>query len=205
MNLPNKLTILRIILVPIFVVFMAIGNLLEAENVVWPLYVSLGIFVIAALTDFFDGYISRKKGLVTKFGKIMDPLADKLLISAAFIMLTGIGEVPAWITAIIVFRDLFVDALRMFGADKGRELAAMLSGKIKTVFELLGVIFAILDRVLSTNFGFAKFLSGAINMSTVSLLMNVCATIAISAATIATIWSMVDYIFVFKKDINVKE
>ncbi len=200
MNLPNKLTIIRIILVPIFVIFMS----LNAEWI-WPLYVALGIFVVAAFTDFLDGKISRKKGLVTKFGKIMDPLADKLLISAGFIMLTGLGVIPAWITAIIIFRDFFVNSLRMFGADKGSDLAAVLSGKIKTTFQLLGVILAILDRAFVTKFGFGSFAFNALNMSIPGLLINVLMTVAVSVAVVATIWSLVEYIFKFKKDINVEE
>lgn len=200
MNLPNKLTIIRIILVPIFVIFMSLNT-----EWIWPLYVSLGIFVIAAVTDFLDGKISRKQGLVTKFGKIMDPLADKLLISAGFIMLTGLGAIPAWITAIIIFRDFFVNSLRMFGADKGSDLAAVLSGKIKTTFQLVGVILAILDVAIVTKFGFGSFVFNSINMSTIGLLLNVLMTVAVSVAVIATIWSLVEYIFKFKKDINVEE
>lgn len=199
MNLPNKLTMIRIILVPIFVVFMSLDT-----DLVWPLYVALGIFIIASITDFLDGRISRKKGLVTKFGKIMDPLADKLLISCGFIMLTAIGQIPGWITAIIIFRDFFVNSLRMFGADKGKDLAAVLSGKIKTSFELISVIFAILDKVLVKKCGFGAFFSSSYT-SILPLILNVSMTVVVSVAVIATIWSFVEYIFVFKKDINVQE
>ncbi len=200
MNLPNKLTIIRIILVPIFIIFMSLNT-----EWTWPLYVALGIFVVAAITDFLDGMISRKNNLVTKFGKIMDPLADKLLISAGFVMLTGVGVVPAWITAIIIFRDFFVNSLRMFGADKGSDLAAALSGKIKTTFQLVGVVLAILDRAIVTKYGFGSFISNSLNMSMFGLLINVFMTVCISVAVIATIVSMVQYIFVFKKDINIEE
>jgi CDP-diacylglycerol--glycerol-3-phosphate 3-phosphatidyltransferase len=199
-NLPNKLTLLRIILVPFFVVAISL-NLSWG----WPIYTALGIFLFAAFTDFLDGYISRKKGLVTKFGKIMDPLADKLLISSAFIMLTAIGIVPAWITVIIVFRDFFVNSLRMFGSDNGTDLAAVLSGKIKTVFQLLGIIFAILDKALVTKCGFGSFFANAMGMSPIALMINVGMTVAISAAVLATIISFVEYIFKFKKDINIEE
>ena len=127
MNLPNKLTMLRIVLVPVFIVFMSLP-----QEWIWPMWTAFGIFIAAAITDFLDGRISRKKNIVTKFGKIMDPLADKMLVSAGFILLTGLGVVPAWITAIIILRDFFVNALRMFGSDNGKDLAAGLSGKIKT-------------------------------------------------------------------------
>ena len=103
MNLPNKLTMLRIILVPFFIIAMALPT-----EWTWTLWTAFGIFVVAAITDFLDGQISRRKNLVTKFGKIMDPLADKLLISAGFIMLAGkfvddVSVIPSWIVAIIIF------------------------------------------------------------------------------------------------------
>lgn len=199
MNLPNKLTMIRIMLVPIFVLFMSLDT-----ELVWPLYVALAIFIIAAITDFLDGRISRKRGLVTKFGKIMDPLADKLLISCGFIMLTAMGQIPGWITAIIIFRDFFVNSLRMFGADKGKDLAAVLSGKIKTSFELVGVIFAILDKILVSKCGFGAFLNNSYT-AILPLVINVSMTVIVSVAVVATIWSFVEYVFAFKKDINVEE
>lgn len=199
MNLPNKLTILRILLVPAFIVFMELQNAFE-DAVTWPKYVALGIFVFAALTDFLDGYISRKNNMVTKFGKIMDPLADKLLISTAFIMLAASDTIPAWIAAIVVFRDLFVDALRMFGTDKGKDIAATLSGKIKTAFQLIGIILAILDKN-----EFAAFFTNSMKMSACDLLLNICMTVAITVAVLATACSLVDYIARFKEDIDVEE
>lgn len=199
MNLPNKLTILRILLVPAFIVFMELYNKF-ADSIVWAKYVALGIFAFAALTDFLDGYISRKKNIVTRFGKIMDPLADKLLISTAFIMLAANGIIPAWITAIVVFRDLFVDALRMFGTDKGKDIAASLSGKIKTAFQLIGIILAILDKN-----EFAAFFTDAIKMSACDLLLNICMTVSITVAVLATACSLVDYIVRFREDINVED
>lgn len=103
MNLPNKLTMLRMLLVIVFVVFMCLPT-----KFVWAKYVSLGAFVVASITDFLDGYISRKKNLVTKFGKIMDPLADKMLVASGFILLATAGVIPAWMAVIIVLRDFFV-------------------------------------------------------------------------------------------------
>ena len=202
MNLPNKLTILRIILVPVMVVFMCLPT-----DWVWPLYVALGIYIVAAITDLLDGKISRKKGLVTNFGKIMDPLADKLLISSAFIMLTGIGIIPAWITVIIIFRDFFANSIRMFGADKNVVIAASLSGKIKTASEMLSIPFAILDKQLVVNSGFFSFLdmSNSLSMSGIALAINVFMSVLVSVAVIATIVSLIDYIMKFKKYINVEE
>ena len=91
MNLPNKLTLLRILLVPVFVVFMCLPGKWE-----WAKYVALGVFVFASVTDFLDGYISRKNNMVTKFGKIMDPLADKMLVASGLILIAAAGIIPAW-------------------------------------------------------------------------------------------------------------
>ena len=133
MNLPNKLTMLRIALVPVFIVLMVL-----VELNVWKYmkYVALGVFVLAAVTDALDGRISRKKGLVTNFGKIMDPLADKLLVASGLVMLVGTRTIPAWIVAVIICRDFFASSLRMFGSDNGIAIAAVKSGKIKTIFPI---------------------------------------------------------------------
>jgi len=210
MNLPNKITMLRIILVPFFVVAMCFP-----DNLNWAKYVALGIYVFASITDFIDGYISRKNNMVTKFGKIMDPLADKILVSAGFIMLTGVGIIPAAITFIIIFRDFFVNALRMFGSDKGKDVAAVLSGKIKTIFQLIGVPLAILGYALNgaattagttaSKVNFGAFVSNATNMTMIELLVNVGMTVAISAAVIATLWSFIEYVIRFKDSIDVEE
>lgn len=199
MNLPNKLTMLRIVLVPIFVILMCIP-----EEIVSVRYVALGIFCLAAITDFLDGMISRKKDIVTNFGKIMDPLADKLLISAGFIMLTGAGIIPAWITFIIVFRDFFVNALRMFAVDGGEDVSAGLSGKMKTVFQLVGLVLALVAYSIGFDFtAFGSFIEASSVMEFFELFINVFMTVAVSAAAIFSIVSMVDYIFKFKKYIDV--
>ena len=201
MNLPNKLTLLRILLVPVFVVFMALP--VEWS---WTKWVALGIYIVASITDCLDGHISRKYNMVTKFGKIMDPLADKLLVSAGFVMLAGLNIIPAWIVVIIIFRDFFVTSLRMFGADNNSDLAANFSGKIKTVFQLIGVCLAILGTALYTsNNVFFDFISASVNMTMIQLLINVFMSVSILVAAIFTIWSLVDYFFKFKKDINVEE
>lgn len=197
MNLPNKLTCLRIILVPLFVIAMCLPT-----EWIWPIYTALGIYIVAALTDFLDGYISRKKGLITRFGKIMDPLADKLLVSTGFIMLTGFGIIPAWVTVIIVFRDFFVNALRMFGSDNHKDLAASLSGKIKTVFQLVGIPLGILNVALLPDYGYLSFIENASKMDMLGLAINVFMSVTISVAVIATLWSFVAYVIRFKNDID---
>ena len=200
MNLPNKLTMLRIILVPIFIILMAI----QVEGLEWLKYVAFAVYAIAAFTDFLDGKISRKNGTVTNFGKIMDPLADKLLVASGFIMLTGLGTIPAYITAIIIGRDFWVSSIRMFGASNNVAIAAVLSGKIKTFFQLFGILLAIIDLPVSAGGGFAAFLTSSINMNAPQLFINVFMTVFIAGAVITTIWSLVDYTVKFKKHINVE-
>lgn len=201
MNLPNKLTMLRIILVPVFIILMAI----QIEGLEWLKYVAFAVYAIAAFTDFLDGKISRKNGTVTNFGKIMDPLADKLLVASGFIMLTGLGTIPAYITAIIIGRDFWVSSIRMFGANNNVAIAAVLSGKIKTFFQLSGILLAIIDLPVSAGGGFGAFLTSSINMTAFQLFVNVFMTVFIAGAVITTIWSLVDYTAKFKKYINVED
>lgn len=195
MNLPNKLTMLRIVLIPIFIVFMCLPEKFE-----WARYVSLGIFLLASITDFFDGYISRKKNIVTKFGKIMDPLADKMLIASGFILIAATGIVPAWMAVVIVVRDLFVTGLRNFGADKNQDLAASLSGKIKTVFQLFAIVFALIGT-----YNFGDFITKSFIMSPLELFINVAMTVCVAAAVLSTAWSLVDYFLRFKDFVKVDE
>lgn len=198
MNLPNKLTMLRIVLAPLFVLFMAIP--LEST---WPKYVALAIYILASVTDFLDGYIARSRKLITKFGKITDPLADKLLVSAGFVTLTAAGIIPAWITFIILFRDFTVSSLRMFAVNNNSDVAAVWSGKVKTVFQLIGIILGI----FSLAYGFenvAMFDFVTKSMGTFELVINVMVTVSILVAAITTLWSLVDYFNKFKKDIDVE-
>lgn len=195
MNLPNKLTMLRMVMVVVFVVFMCLPTKWE-----WTRYAALATFVLASITDFLDGYISRKNNLVTKFGKIMDPLADKMLVSAGFILIATSGIIPAWMAVIIVLRDFFVTGLRNFGANDSKDLAASLSGKVKTVFQLLGVILALFGT-----YNFGEFVTHSLVMTPIELLINVGMTISIAAAVLATAWSLVDYIIRFKDTVKVDE
>lgn len=198
MNLPNKLTILRMILVPVFIVFMALPT-----EWGWPVYTAFGIFVLASITDQLDGFIARKYNLVTKFGKIMDPLADKLLVAAGFVMLVGLNVIPAWIVAIVIARDFFVNGLRMFGADNNKDLAAGISGKIKTAFQLIAIPLAILGVALNPECcSFGIFLQESIGMSMLELLVNVLMTVSITAVAFTTVWSFVDYLLRFKDDLK---
>ena len=129
MNLPNKLTIARIIAVPFFI---------AAYYLEWHLVAFL-IFIAASFTDMLDGKIARKYNLVTNFGKIMDPLADKILVYAAFCLMVADGTVPAWMLIIILFREFAVSGLRTVAASEGIVIAAGMTGKIKTVLQMFAV------------------------------------------------------------------
>ncbi len=130
MNLPNKLTLLRIALIPIFIIVLMNGYY----------EISAVIFIVASLTDALDGYIARKHSLITNFGKIMDPLADKLLVTAAFVCLVQLGDVAAWMVIIILARELTITGLRAVAASEGIVIAAANSGKLKTILQMLSVV-----------------------------------------------------------------
>jgi len=146
MNLPNKLTIFRVILILPFVLlllgryhewgwFCAIfGGIMEYVD-----YIALAIFIIASLTDLIDGKIARKYGLVTNFGKFMDPLADKLLVCAALIALVELGRIPSWVVIIIISREFIISGFRLIASDNGVVIAASYWGKFKTTFQMIMV------------------------------------------------------------------
>ena len=120
MNLPNKLTVLRVIMVPFFVVFMLIPSLGGAANK----YIALALFCIASFTDFLDGHLARKNNLVTNFGKFMDPLADKLLVCSALICLSSLGKLATWIVLVIIAREFIISGFRLVASDNGIVIAA---------------------------------------------------------------------------------
>ncbi|MBE5887402.1 MAG: CDP-diacylglycerol--glycerol-3-phosphate 3-phosphatidyltransferase [Lachnospiraceae bacterium] len=140
MNLPNKLTILRVILIPFFVFFMLAPYFEGYGN-----YIAVAIFIIASFTDFLDGYLARRDNLVTNFGKFMDPLADKLLVCAALICLIETGQLPAWVVVIIISREFIISGFRLIASDNGVVIAASYWGKFKTVSQMLMVIVLILN------------------------------------------------------------
>lgn len=125
MNLANKLTLLRVLMIPAFLGVLYWGGP-NSE------YIALAIFVIASLTDFLDGYIARSRGLVTDFGKFMDPLADKVLVTTAMLWFVQTGVMPAWAVAVVIFREFAISGIRLIAAERGRVIAAAWSGKIKT-------------------------------------------------------------------------
>ena len=137
MNLANKLTILRVILVPIFIAFMTIDAL-------WAKIVGLLIFIIASLTDMLDGQIARKRIMITTFGKFADPLADKMLTTAAFLVFMQQGIIGAWPVFIILVREFAVSGIRLAAAAEGEVIAASFWGKFKTVTQMLSIVVGII-------------------------------------------------------------
>ena len=140
MNLPNKLTLFRVILIPFFVFFLLAPYFEGYGN-----YIAVAIFIVASITDFLDGKIARKYNLVTNFGKFMDPLADKLLVCSALICLIQLESIPAWVVIIIIAREFIISGIRLIASDNGVVIAASYWGKFKTAFQMLTVIVLILN------------------------------------------------------------
>lgn len=173
MNLPNRLTVFRVILIPFFVFF-----LLEDFGIPSSKWIALTIFIVASLTDMMDGKIARKYNLVTNFGKFMDPLADKLLVSSALICFVEMDKIPAWIIIVIISREFIISGFRLIASDKGVVIAAGIWGKIKTTVQMIMVIVLIADIP-----GF-----------------ELIEQVLIYAALILTVYSLIDYL-VKNKDV----
>ena len=167
MNLPNKLTIFRAILIVPFVALLLTGYD----------WIALAIFVVASLTDLLDGKIARKYGLITNFGKFMDPLADKLLVCSALICLIQLERIPAWIVIIIIAREFIISGFRLIASDNGVVIAANMWGKYKTVFQMVMVILMIA------------------NISALHPVLHIVTEVVMWIATALTIISLIDYIY----------
>ena len=188
MNLANKLTIFRMILVPIMVIIPFLG--INSEILGIPLtYIIIDmIFIIASITDKLDGYIARSRNQVTTFGKFLDPIADKILVLAAMIMLVEFGKLPAWIPIIVLAREFIVSGYRLIAVEKGgKVIAASVWGKLKTVTQMIAIILAFLD----VN-AFGACFKG--NLTGFALILNAIVTIMMIIQTIATIFSGYEYL-----------
>ena len=141
MNLPNKLTVLRICMIPFFVAALLYENGADQTMRI----IANVIFITASLTDLLDGKIARKYGLVTNFGKFMDPLADKLLVCSALICLIQLGQLPAWVVIVIISREFIISGFRLVAADNGIVIAASYWGKFKPVFQMTAVVLLIFN------------------------------------------------------------
>ena len=155
MNLANKLTLIRIILVPIFLVFIAYQDLPYGS------VIATLIFIIASVTDQLDGYIARSRNQVTNFGKFMDPLADKLLVTAALISLVELQLVPAWAAIVIIAREFAVSGLRTIAASEGLVIAASWWGKIKTVIQIIAIVLLLLQVNIINSPGIKELVAGS--------------------------------------------
>lgn len=190
MNLANKLTIFRIILVPIMVIipFLGLDNIYT--NSVIPLTWILveAIFIIASITDKLDGYIARSRNEITTFGKFLDPIADKILVLAAMIMLVQYQRLPAWIPIIVLFREFIVSGYRLVAVgEKGNVIAASIWGKLKTVTQMFALVLALVDMN-----PYAKCLSG--ELSGFPLVLNIASSLLMTISVIATVFSGLDYV-----------
>lgn len=176
MNTPNKLSLLRVLLIPLMVLLMYLPG--------WPMVLlSTAVFGAAAYTDYLDGHIARRDGIVTDFGKFIDPVADKLLNLSAMIMLTASGLLPHWAVIVILARELAVDGLRMVAVGQGRVIAAGKLGKIKTVSQMVMILFLMLAGRLAH-----MFLSGIVLAA-----VDVIGWILTGWVVVITVWSGVDY------------
>lgn len=193
MNLPNKLTVFRIILVPIMVIIPLLGidKTFLGIPITWLIVDS--IFIIASITDKLDGYLARKNNQITTFGKFLDPLADKILVLAAMVMLVEMQKLPAWIPIIVLAREFVVSGYRLIAVEKGGQvIAASKWGKLKTVTQMIAIILAFVDL-----HGFAECFTGTLKGG--DLIINLIVTIMMIIQVIATIFSGVDYMKGSKK------
>ena len=170
MNLPNKLTILRVLMIPVFLFFLLTDTVGSASK-----WIAAAVFILASLTDFLDGHIARKYNLVTNFGKFMDPLADKLLVCSAMIVLVGMDRLSSLVAITIIAREFIISGFRLVASDNGVVIAASYWGKFKTNFQMFMIIMLIID----------------LGNKTAVLIENVLIVIAVAL----TIISLVDYLY----------
>ena len=191
MNLPNKLTVIRIILVPIMVIIPFIGIQGEILGIPISFLLMNLIFIVASITDKLDGYLARSRNEVTNFGKFLDPIADKILVLSAMLILVEAGNLPAWIPIIVLTREFVVSAYRLIAVEQGgKVIAASKWGKLKTVTQMTAIILAFVN-INGTNVFFG-FLNN--NMQPIELVINVITSFMMLISVIAAIFSGWDYI-----------
>ena len=206
MNLANKLTIFRIILVPVIMAIPIIDNLIGIPGTFLGISSAFRImtiiFIIASITDKLDGYIARSRNEVTTFEKFLDPLADKILVLSALVILVEYGKIPSWIPIIVLAREFIVSGYRLVAVEKGgKVIAASIWGKLKTVTQMIAIIFCFLDK-----FSFGQFIfrvsdeasavanSASIYMTTGQFVINIISAVMLVISVVATIFSGVDYL-----------
>ena len=188
MNLANKLTIFRMILVPIMMVMPLFNIQGEILGISITYIIVDVIFILASITDKLDGYIARSRNQITTFGKFLDPIADKILVIVAMLMLVANNKLPYWIPAIVIIREFAVSGYRLVAVQKdGNVIAASIWGKLKTVTQMVGIALAFLDKN-----SFGSFLTQ--NLTGFDYILNIIVTITISVSVIATVISGIDYL-----------
>ena len=188
MNLPNKLTVMRILLVPVLVIISMIDFPVSVCNIPLGYILADIIFIIASITDKIDGSLARKNNQVTTFGKFLDPIADKILVVSALIILVERGTIPAWIPIIIVFREFLVSGYRLIASQtNGKVIAANKWGKLKSVTQMLAIILTLID-VNQIGSIFTKSLTGF------SFVLNLLDTLLMFLCIVATIFSGYEYL-----------
>lgn len=173
MNLPNKITIARVFMIPVFLCIYLIPGIAYAN------YIAAAVFIVACLTDALDGYLARKYHLITNFGKFMDPLADKLLVSAALICFVELKLIPAWIIIIIISREFIISGFRLVASDNGVVIAASPIAKFKTTAQM------VMSILLIVNFNLPVF--------------NLLEQVFIYLSLILTVLSLIDYLYKNRK------
>ena len=207
MNLANKLTVFRMILVPVIAIIPVIdklmggipGEFLGVSTAFWIMNI---IFIIASITDKLDGYIARIRNQVTTFGKFLDPLADKILVLTALVMLVEYGKIPAWIPVIVLAREFLVSGYRLVAVEKGgKVIAASIWGKLKTVTQMIAIILVFIDRFnffdfIVANINKAEAIASSIQvyMTTPEIVFNVITSVLMLVSVVATIFSGYDYL-----------
>ena len=206
LNLANKLTLFRIILVPILMAIPIIDNLCgisgEFLGISTSFWIMNVIFIIASITDKLDGQIARSRNEITTFGKFLDPLADKILVLSALVILVEYQKIPSWIPIIVLAREFIVSGYRLIAVEKGgKVIAASIWGKLKTVTQMIAIIACFLD-----SFKFGQFIfrvssetemminSAGIYMTTGQFLINIVSTVMLTVSVVATIVSGIDYL-----------
>ena len=202
MNLANKLTIFRILLVPLMVIIPFLG--IDGKLIGIPItYLIMDvIFIIASITDKLDGYIARSRNQVTTFGKFLDPLADKILVLTAMILLVEVGKIPAWIPIIVLSREFIVSGYRLIAVEKGgKVIAASVWGKLKTVTQMISIILIFIDKFnffdfirATTDAKMAIESSAMIYMNQGEIIFNAITSICLLISVVATIFSGYDYL-----------
>ena len=188
LNLANKLTVFRIILVPLMVIVTYLNLQGDFFGLPYTYFWMELIFIVASITDKMDGYIARSRNQVTTFGKFLDPLADKILVLTAMVLLVELGKIPAWIPVIVLAREFIVSGYRLVAVEKGgKVIAASIWGKLKTATQMIAIILVIFDSN-----PFAECFKGT--LKGIDFGLNLVATVLLLISVVATIFSGIDYL-----------